>query len=67
MKDGSKKYSSHRKGNREIISVSLPVVLVNQLESYANRKQLSRSEVVTIAVAEYFYYKVCGRGINNVE
>lgn len=67
MKDGIKKYTSHRKGNREIITVSLPVVLVNLLESYANRKQISRSEVVSIAVGEYFYSKVGRGGIDHVE
>ena len=65
MKDGNKKYSSHRKGNREIITVSLPLNLAFLIESYANRRKISRSEAVSIAVYEFFSSKV--GGLNNVE
>ena len=62
MKDGIKKYTSHRKGNREIITVSLPFDLVLMLERHASSKQLSRSEIVSNAVREYFIRDVIQRG-----
>ena len=63
MKDGSKKYTSHRKGNREIITVSLPIDLVLMLESHVAGRQLSRSEVVSNAVREYFIRDAILRGV----
>lgn len=63
MKDGNKKYTSHRKGNREIITVSLPFDLVILLECYATGRQLSRSEVVSNAVREYFIRDAILRGV----
>ena len=67
MEDGNKKYSSHRKGNREIITVSLPFDLVILLECYAAGRQLSRSEVVSTAVREYFKRENVQGGVIYVE
>ena len=67
MKDGNKKYTSHRKGNREIITVSLPFDLVLMLECYATGRQLSRSEVVSTAVREYFIREKVNGGVIYVE
>lgn len=65
MKDGSKTYTRHRKGSREIITVSLPLNLVVLLEGYANRRKISRSEAISMAVYEFFSSKI--RGVENVE
>lgn len=56
MKDGAKrKYSIHQKGDREIISVSLPLRYGELLEEYCLMKNVSRSEAVHTALSIMFH------------
>lgn len=55
MKGGAKKkYAIHTKGDREIISVSLPLRYGEVLEDFCELNNFSRSEVVLSALALYF-------------
>ncbi len=49
MKDNSKT----RKGDREIISVSLPVSLYEKMEDVCDRYHMNRSAMVASAVRDY--------------
>ena len=50
MLDGKRKYSTHQKGDRETISVSLPLSLGECLEKLCVQYNKTRSEVVASAL-----------------
>lgn len=50
MTDGM---SKTRKGNREIISVSLPVHVYNLLQTVCDHYNMNRSNAVTSAIVDY--------------
>lgn len=52
MKDG-KKYAVHQKGDRIIISVSLPLSLDKNLEELCITYNKTRSEIMTIALSSF--------------
>lgn len=55
MKAGAKrKYSIHQKGDREIISVSLPLRYGELLERYCEMKNVTRSEAIHTALSIMF-------------
>lgn len=45
--------SKTRKGDREIISVSLPVALYDAMQDFCERKDLNRSAMITSAITAY--------------
>ena len=45
--------SKTRKGDREIISVSLPLELYDKLQELCDHYNLNRSSLVSSAIAEY--------------
>lgn len=45
--------SKTRKGDREIISVSLPVSLYDAMQELCERKDLNRSAMITSAITAY--------------
>ena len=49
MKDGSKT----RKGDRQIVSVSLPLPVYDALEQVADHYSINRSALIAKAIAEY--------------
>ena len=51
MQDG--KMSKTRKGDREIISVSLPIALYDKMEEVCNHYNMNRSAMVASAIADY--------------
>ena len=44
---------STRKGDREIISVSIPVSLYDAMQEVCERKDLNRSAMITTAISNY--------------
>lgn len=54
MKVGAKKYAVHTKGDREIISVSLPLRYGELLEKYCELRNVSRSEAIHTALSVMF-------------
>lgn len=44
---------STRKGDREIISVSIPVVLYDAMQELCEHKDLNRSAMITTAISNY--------------
>ena len=50
MKDGT---SNNRKGDREIISVSLPVAVYDVLQEVCENFNINRSAFITSAIADY--------------
>lgn len=50
MQDGNK---STRKGDREIISVSLPLEVYDKMQELCEHYNLNRSSMVASAIAEY--------------
>ena len=53
MKDG-RKYNVHQKGDREIISISIPLRHGELLEQLTEQYNNSRSEIVTVALTCFF-------------
>ena len=51
MQDG--KMSKTRKGDREIISVSLPIALYDKMEEVCDHYNMNRSAMVASAIADY--------------
>ena len=51
MKDGNT--SKTRKGDREIISVSLPIALFDAMEELCNHYNMNRSAMIASAIADY--------------
>lgn len=51
MKHGSK--GTTRKGDREIISVSLPVHIYDAMQELIDRYDMNRSALVTRAIVDY--------------
>ena len=51
MQDG--KISKTRKGDREIISVSVPVALYDAMEEVCENHNMNRSAMISSAIAEY--------------
>ena len=45
--------SKTRKGDREIISVSIPVSLYDAMQEVCERKDLNRSAMITTAISNY--------------
>lgn len=45
--------SKTRKGDREIISVSIPVVLYDAMQELCEKKDLNRSAMITSAITNY--------------
>lgn len=45
--------SKTRKGDREIISVSLPISLYDAMQELCERKDLNRSAMITRAITAY--------------
>lgn len=52
MQDG-KTISKTRKGDREIISVSLPLEVYNKMEELCDHFNMNRSAMVATAIANY--------------
>ena len=50
MQDGM---SKTRKGDREIVSVSLPLELYDKMEELCDHYNMNRSAMVAAAIAEY--------------
>ncbi len=50
MKDGT---SKTRKGDREIISVSLPLEVYDAMEELCDRYNMNRSAMISSAIADY--------------
>lgn len=50
MKDGT---SKTRKGDREIISVSLPIALYDAMEEVCDHFNMNRSAMIATAIANY--------------
>ena len=50
MKDGT---SKTRKGDREIISVSLPIDLYDVMENVCDHYNMNRSAMIASAIADY--------------
>ena len=50
MKDGT---SKTRKGDREIISVSLPVDLYDRMQDFCDHYNINRSSMIASAIMEY--------------
>ena len=53
MKDGSNQTSKTRKGDREIISVSLPIDLYDVMENVCDHYNMNRSAMIASAIADY--------------
>ena len=53
MKDGNNQTSKTRIGDRQIISVSLPVDLYDVMESVCDHYNMNRSAMVASAIADY--------------
>ena len=51
MKDGNT--SKTRKGDREIISVSLPIASYNAMELLCDHYNMNRSAMIASAIADY--------------
>ena len=51
MQDG--KISKTRKGDREIISVSLPIALYDKMEEVCSHYNMNRSAMIAGAIADY--------------
>ena len=51
MKDGNT--SKTRKGDREIISVSLPIALYDAMEELCDHYNMNRSAMIASAIADY--------------
>lgn len=51
MKDGNT--SKTRKGDREIISVSLPIAIYNAMELLCDHYNMNRSAMIASAIADY--------------
>ena len=51
MQDG--KMSKTRKGDREIISVSLPIALFDKMEEVCDHYNMNRSAMVASAIPDY--------------
>ena len=51
MKDGNT--SKTRKGDREIISVSLPIVIFDAMEELCDHYNMNRSAMIASAIADY--------------
>ena len=51
MKDGNT--SKTRKGDREIISVSLPIALFDAMEELCDHYNMNRSAMIASAIADY--------------
>ena len=51
MKDGTK--NKTRKGDRQIVSVSLPIPVFEQLETICDHYSCNRSDLVAKAIASY--------------
>ena len=51
MQDG--KMSKTRKGDREIISVSLPLEVFDKMEELCDRYHMNRSALIAFAIARY--------------
>ena len=51
MQDG--KMSKTRKGDREIISVSLPIALYDAMEEVCDHFNMNRSAMIASAIARY--------------
>lgn len=49
MKDGSKT----RKGDRQIVSVSLPISVYDKLQELADHYSMNRSALIAKAISEY--------------
>lgn len=52
MQDGNK-ISKTRKGDREIISVSLPLEVFDKMEELCDHYNMNRSAMVAAAIADY--------------
>ena len=52
MKDGTT-ISKTRKGDREIISVSVPLELYDKMEEVCDRYNLNRSAMISSAISDY--------------
>lgn len=50
MKDGT---SKTRKGDREIISISLPIPVYDALEEVCNHFNVNRSSLISSAIVQY--------------
>ena len=51
MKDGNT--SKTRKGDREIISVSLPIAIFDAMEELCDHYNMNRSAMIASAIADY--------------
>lgn len=51
MKDGNT--SKTRKGDREIISVSLPIAIYDAMEELCDHYNMNRSAMIASAIADY--------------
>lgn len=51
MKDGNT--SKTRKGDREIISVSLPIALYDAMEELCDHYNMNRSAMIASAISDY--------------
>lgn len=51
MRDGNT--SKTRKGDREIISVSLPIAIYNAMEIVCEHYNMNRSAMIASAIADY--------------
>lgn len=53
MKSGTENTSKTRTGDREIISVSIPVSVYEQMQEYCTKYCLNRSAMFTVAITKY--------------
>ena len=53
MKRGTEEISKTRKGDREIISVSLPIALYDAMEEVCDHFNMNRSAMIANAIANY--------------
>ena len=53
MQDGTSKTSKTRKGDRVIISVSLPIAVYEAMEEVCDHYNMNRSAMIASAIASY--------------